>query len=159
MSALVFRAPGIPRPKGSKRMVRTKGGKTVMLEMSGYEKGWRSVVTAAAIEAMAGQFPLSGALFAEFVFEFQRPKKHYTSKGRLRDDAPVYHTGRPDASKLVRSVEDALNGVAIHDDSLLAHITATKLYTEGVPGVRIRIEPLAASTSSGLAAFAASARG
>ncbi len=135
-----FFTPGLARPKGSSRMIRTPHGHRVV-EGSKYEKPWRAVVTSKATEAMNGAPPLEGPVIVEMAFLFPRPKAHYTSKG-LRPNAPEYHTSKPDASKLVRSVEDAMNAIVFKDDSAIAVVLATKRYTEGTPGVRVRVAAL-----------------
>lgn len=70
------------------------------------------------------------ALSVEFVLP--RPKSHLTKSGRLTKSAPAY-PGKPDLSKLVRAVEDALTGVVWRDDSLVVEYrSVTKRYA--VPG-------------------------
>lgn len=139
---ITFFAPGIPRPKGSKRMVRLRNGRTVLIEDSKAEGPWRTSVSGAAHAAMhQGRERFEArplGLLLEFIFP--RPKSHFTSKG-LRPTAPRFHTGKPDCSKLVRSVEDALNGIVWDDDSRVAVLIASKVYaSEGEsPGVHVRV--------------------
>jgi len=61
------------------------------------------------------------------VFQFVRPKSHYTAKGALRDAAPR-HVGKPDIDKLCRAVLDALTGIAYADDSQVVALDASKVY-------------------------------
>lgn len=127
---LEFFAGGQARPKGSKRLVRTKGGRTLLLEDSAREKPWRAGVSNAALMAMRGsQRFLDTPLAVTMVFGFARPKAHYLRSG-LRSDAPTYHVGKPDGSKLARSVEDALNGIVWDDDSRIAQLVACKIYVD-----------------------------
>ena len=66
-------------------------------------------------------------------FYFKRPKAHYkTGKNSncLRDDAPEYHSSRPDIDNLVKLVGDALNGIFFIDDALISRVTAHKLYSD-----------------------------
>lgn len=127
---LEFFAAGHARPKGSKRMVRTTGGRTLLLEDSKREGPWRQSVTEMGRLAMRGRPRfLDEALKVVMVFGFARPKAHYLKHG-LRPDAPRWHIGKPDASKLARSVEDALNGIAWDDDSRIAHLVVVKRYVE-----------------------------
>lgn len=62
----------------------------------------------------------------------QRPKSHYrTARGHedeLKPDAPVVPTKAPDLDNLVKTVKDALNGVAWEDDSQVTTLIATKEY-------------------------------
>ncbi len=55
--------------------------------------------------------------------------------------APFYPTTKPDASKLVRALEDGLNGVLWRDDSQVAEIVAVKYYGEPARA-EVRIEKL-----------------
>ena len=150
---------GIPRPGGSKRafIARRKGGAFVtrpdgspvvnMTDMSGKAgKTWRSDCKAFAMSAMAGRPLFTGPLHLTVAFYMPRPQKHYrTGKhaGELRDDAPYYHTSKPDVTKLLRSLEDALTGVCWADDSTIAWQKAMKVYChDGVTGARVEIKAL-----------------
>lgn len=162
--------PGIPRPQGSK----TRNGNGSMREASKYVKAWRTDVAATALyrrmEMRIDQF--DGPLMLGVVFLFHRPRAvsgagaHWRTcegcKGRnwraramqcticdgsarrLRADAPVYMTGKPDKDKLVRAVGDALvvSGV-VRDDSLFVkdHDSGCKRYSNPgeQPGAWIRI--------------------
>ncbi|GAA0969989.1 hypothetical protein GCM10009555_018120 [Acrocarpospora macrocephala] len=149
---------GTPAPQGSKRHV----GNGVMVESSKKVKPWRQDVKAAALAAMEarstvlyggiGQVSLvrlTGAVALDITFTFTRPKSHYRT-GRnahlLRDAAPVRPIGYPDASKILRSTEDALTEAGVwEDDSRVVDVSVAKRYAlEGpdtlhVPGAVIRI--------------------
>lgn len=61
------------------------------------------------------------------IFYFRIPataknKKTHKSEGN-------YHFYKPDASNLVKFVEDAANGILFKDDCLIAHINAEKRYS------------------------------
>jgi len=74
-------------------------------------------------------------------FGFARPKSHYrTGKnaGILKDDAPSWHTQKPDADNLVKFVCDALNGIYWRDDSIVCCLTVIKYYTDA-PNTEITI--------------------
>jgi Holliday junction resolvase RusA-like endonuclease len=149
-SAMQFFVPGIPAPGGSKRAFAIKKGgvytgRTVVFDDAGKRnKDWRAVVAHAGRDAMAGREPLRGALSVVMHFALPRPKKHYHTGKRaaeLRDDAPHWHTGKPDALKLARSTEDALTGIAWADDAQTAVLTCSKYYSTN-PGCHIRISIL-----------------
>ena len=60
-----------------------------------------------------------------------RPKGHFRSgrnAGQLKDDAPEYPTSKPDATKILRAVEDALTGVLWRDDSQIVRHQISKDY-------------------------------
>lgn len=146
--ALTITVYGTPGPQGSKRSL----GNGVMVESSKKVKPWRQDVKYAAIAAtaqMTGWQLLHGPLAAEMVFTFARPKGHYrTGKFAhlLRDAAPTRPAFYPDLSKICRSTEDALTGVAWKDDALLVDLWLAKRYagdgdpdTLTAPGAVIRI--------------------
>jgi Holliday junction resolvase RusA-like endonuclease len=56
----------------------------------------------------------------------------------LRENAPRFHSNRPDALKLGRAVEDALTGILYADDSRIAVERLSKIYSQS-PGVSIAL--------------------
>ena len=77
-------------------------------------------------------------LEAELKAFFPIPKN--TSKKKISEmlKGMIYHTKRPDIDNLVKSVFDALNGLAYYDDSQICKLTVCKLYSE-LPRVEITI--------------------
>lgn len=149
MNPLQFFAIGHPAPGGSKSFmpVWRAGGQLVtriqnnrvwpvirVLDMGGEPNAkWKAAVQIQARGLMQGRAPFAGAVHAEFRFFMKRPQNHYRT-GKfchlLRDDAPKFHTVRPDALKLARSTEDACTGVLWVDDSANVKITSEKIYAE-----------------------------
>lgn len=117
--------------------------------------GWRSIVAWTAKMELRSLPPMDGPLAVDVVFWMPRPKHHYgkgKSAGRLKPNAPKYHTVKPDATKLWRSTEDALTGLAWRDDAAVADQRVRKLYGE-TPGAEIRIWKLDdAQAAEGMAA-------
>ena len=140
-----FFVPGIPRPGGSKRpfLIRNKAGFPVMknghpiivvTDASGKKgKDWRGDVRAAA-QAVYKDLPVEKTpVHIRVEFYFPRPKSHFrTGKnaGVLRDDAPRNHLQDPDATKLLRSIEDALSGILWKDDNIIVEQLVTKGWNE-----------------------------
>jgi len=126
---------GIPRPAGSKRPVRNPySGKIALVDSSGQAgKVWSAAIRLAAAAKVAR--PLSGPVWLRLTFFMPRPKAHYRKTG-LKPDAPLWHAKRPDLSKLIRAVEDALTGVVWRDDRQVTICLAVKRYGE-TPGVEI----------------------
>lgn len=116
---------GTPRPQGSKRHV----GNGVMVESSKHVKEWRAFARMKAVEAIRGlpriEKPNGVSLVVRFYFD--RPKKHFTSKG-LREDAPLVHVGKPDTDKLLRALFDSMTEVIFEDDSQICRVAVSKLY-------------------------------
>ena len=78
--------------------------------------------------------PLSGNLFLDIKFYFNRPKSHYRTgkyKDLLKQAAPkYYHSQKPDIDNLVKFVADAIQGQDrfILDDSMICSLKASKMW-------------------------------
>lgn len=133
-----FVVNGKPAPQGNHRVNRY--GHTY--DANKGLAAWRDAIRTETQRSMAGRDPIAGP--ASLVLEFRRarPKSHYRTgryADQLRDDAPVYHAGKPDGDKLVRAVFDGLvMGGAIVDDSLIVIHTCIKVYG-AVAGCEIEI--------------------
>jgi Holliday junction resolvase RusA-like endonuclease len=152
---ILIRVHGQPQAQGNKtgfatfRTVngqREYSGKVAMREGKTPEardrwKSWRGLVAEAAAEALPERFgePWIGPVLFVATFTMARPKSHYrTGKhaGELKPGPPLWHTTKPDRSKLERSVEDSLKDAGVYkDDSQLCVGVAFKVYTlpEGWP--------------------------
>ena len=137
--ALEFFVPGLPAPQGSKRafIVRPKHGqpRVALVEMAKDLKPWRAQVALTARQAMLAVNRLSWhkreALSVRLEFILPRPK---SLAKRV-----IYPTGRPDLSKLIRGVEDALTGIVWVDDAQVTALVAYKNYSVHTPGVRVEV--------------------
>lgn len=139
MNTLTFFIHGVPKPGGSKRgfAFRRSGGKlgVSMVDASGQAgKDWRGDVKAAALGEMKvpkAPFPnAGGALFLTVEFVMPRPKSHFRKDGTIKPGMPTFHTIKPDATKLIRSLEDALTGILWNDDSQIAKQLVSKVYAD-----------------------------
>ncbi len=164
-----FAVAGEPVPQGSKvgqivgRRVNFRGavavlGAKVLLteqaDMSTKTKGrdrlkkWRGRIETAAARAMqdlelGSPFTFDVVLSAEFVLP--RPPSHYKPNGDLTAKAKreQAHPGKPDLSKLVRAVEDAMSGIVYGDDAQVQRYGAVfKRYAErgGRGGVIVEVK-------------------
>jgi Holliday junction resolvase RusA-like endonuclease len=109
-------------------------------------KNWQSVVRNAAWDAMLEQHPgtevggrrehvFDGPIGLSVTFTLRRPRGHFGVRGVL-PSAPAYPIVRPDCTKLLRGVEDALTGVVWRDDAQVIEQAVTKTY--GTPeGVQV----------------------
>lgn len=119
-----FFVEGKPAPQGSKQgFALRKGGqltgKVAMIESSKALKPWRQTVACAARDAMKDKLPSARAIWMNSAFYFSRPKAHYgTGKNERvqKPSAPINHKQKPDRSKLLRAVEDAIEGIVFLDD-------------------------------------------
>lgn len=142
---IVFFVPGAPAPAGSKTAFCLKKdgrytGRAIVVDASGKKgKEWRSMVQEFAIVAMESHPPLTGALHLTVIFQMPRPQKHYRVAG-LKPDAPQYHITRPDCTKLLRAVEDAMTGIVYEDDGQIVEQHIKKQW--GTAGCTVWIEEL-----------------
>jgi Holliday junction resolvase RusA-like endonuclease len=130
-----FVVPGVPVPQGSKN---AWGG-----EDNPHTKSWRASIAARALESVVDG-PLLGPVHVDVSFVFPRPKAHYRTgrySDQLREDAPFWHSAKPDLDKLQRAIGDALNGIVIRDDSQIAFWVVSKYYGPS-PRALIQVEKL-----------------
>jgi Holliday junction resolvase RusA-like endonuclease len=139
MSEIRFFVHGIPAPGGSKQGFAIKKGgvytgRVAIVDAGGAKtKAWRQDVAAAAFQAMklADSAPLTGAVELELIFHMPRPKSHFRSDGvTLRPGSPLQHVTRPDCTKLARSTEDAMTGIAYVDDGQIVKQTHEKFFSD-----------------------------
>ena len=142
---VVFFVPGVPRPGGSKNAFKNKHtGKVMVVEAGKYTKEWRANVAHFGFNAILDhEAPLLDcALSLRVTFQFVRPQSHYGSgrnANKLKDSAPHFHTKRPDTTKLLRALEDALSGVIWVDDAQVVTQVARKVYADK-PGAHVIVE-------------------
>lgn len=160
---------GKPGKQGSKRLVPHKalmrkrgvlaflGGEewirvkdipryTMILDADKDNDSWRKHVRENFTELLGSVEPINEAVFVVATFYRKRPKDHYTPKGKLSKKGretpkPI---ARPDSFKMMRSVEDALTGLAWVDDSMITDHIIRKRWADDyeVPeGVHIMIWP------------------
>lgn len=147
--------PGDVKPAGSKRPLMA-GGRLRVVDSSGDKgKQWRSDIKLTALEALNGQAMTAGPIELDLVFVFPRPQGHLRTgrrAGELKENAPTHHIKRPDVTKLVRAVEDALTGVVWPDDSQVMATQAVKVYADpgAQPGARIKIYAARAYGDAGI---------
>ncbi len=78
--------------------------------------------------------PLSGNLFLDLKFYFNRPKSHYRTgkyKDLLKPSAPrYYHSQKPDIDNLIKLVADSIQGQDrfIIDDAMVCSVRASKMW-------------------------------
>jgi len=123
-----FFVRGVPAPGGSKRAFVIKGtNRASITEDCKRSKPWRDSVMTSAVEAMKGSPLFEGPLHLAITFVMPRPKGHFGSGKNAGK-----HSTKPDATKLIRSTEDALKGVVWRDDSQVAIQHAWKVYADSL---------------------------
>lgn len=119
---LLFFAPGVPAPQGSKNAYQ-RGNRVVQVEASKGLPAWRAAVMAAAMMLWRTEPPIVSAVTVEVEFVRPRPKKFGITAVVPR------LTATPDLDKMCRSVGDALvDAGALKDDALIDRWVASKRY-------------------------------
>lgn len=125
-----------------------RGGKASVFNPATAE-GWKSLI-AQAIKDEIPETPITGPLKFKVQFFFERPKKHFYIRKTgnvLREDAPLWHTAKPDMDNLIKAVKDCLTTLRVwQDDSQVCmYGTSTKEYIDSIqttPGALITITQL-----------------
>lgn len=126
-----FTVLGLPQPGGSKKAFAHRStGRVVTMDANPKARGWKDTIAATARPLMGSQEPFDGPLMLVVEFFRPRPKSHYGARGALKPWAPRYPTVKPDATKLLRPLEDALTGVVWKDDAQIVEQIARKRYGE-----------------------------
>jgi Holliday junction resolvase RusA-like endonuclease len=133
---LAFTVLGRAAPGGSKRAIpiRRKTGlvRAAVIDANPKSKPWQALVKAAARDRMPPDFELlTGPLALTVDFYFQRPAGHYGSgknAAKVLASAPRHPAVRPDLTKLVRSLEDAMSGLVWRDDSQIVRQALSKRF-------------------------------
>lgn len=140
-----FKVVGKPATAGSKRaFAHRHTGRIVVVDDCKGGKPWRKLVQAQANSKCSCM--LVGPLRLEVTFVMPRPLSHRKKDGSLAQGAPATHTVKPDATKMLRAIEDALTGICWIDDAQIVVQHVVKRYAEQneSPGALISIAPLGA---------------
>ena len=125
---LIFHADGVPVPQGS---VSTFGGRHVVAVTPAL-RTWREIVADAARESYGNHVPLDQPCTIQAIFYLPKP---------AHPKFPVPGT-KPDGDKLLRAIQDALEGIVVTNDSRFVSGTYYKQYAVGdmVPGVNVLVD-------------------
>ena len=106
-----------------------------------YTKPWMDTVRQAAMKAYPRGIIHTGPIGVFVGFCMVRPKSHFgTGKNAkiLKESAPEKPKSKPDLSKCLRAIEDALTGIVWKDDSQVVYSLAGKSYHKKA-GAKIQI--------------------
>lgn len=136
MKTIEFTVEGVPVPKGRARVTSRGGFARAYTPAKTVE--YENLVKAAGVVAMNGQEPLGTPLRVNLTAYMPIPKS--LSKKARADilDGITKHTKKPDCSNLLKSVEDALNGICYIDDSQIIRICINKVYSH-IPRMDVHI--------------------
>lgn len=135
-------------PKGQPRPRACLRGKHAGVYDPGTADGWKLQVSISA-KPFVPKAPLTGPLKVDLMLYFPRPKSHYRTgrhAGVLRDDAPKWHTSKPDRDNAEKAILDQLTVMRFwNDDSQACLGLISKQYeTDRGPGCEVSIWPLTA---------------
>jgi Holliday junction resolvase RusA-like endonuclease len=130
---------GLPQPKGSKRAVWSEAHQRPLIfdQNAPKMRTWERAIQWVVQNEWQG-LPLEGPVRLWLVFVFPLPKS------APKRHPPTYKETKPDASKLLRCVEDALTGIAYRDDAQIGSLIVEKRYGDEA-GVGIAVEGLEAA--------------
>lgn len=134
MTVLAFCVYGQPQPAGSKRAFQNKRGAVVIVDDAKGSRPWKQEVAETADQAVttygwdrATRSPVR----LDVTFVLPRPKGHHgtgRNAGLVKPGAPAWPSVKPDATKLLRAVEDAMTGIVYYDDAQVVQQSAHKRY-------------------------------
>lgn len=132
-------------PKGQPRAKAFhRGGFTKMYD-PGTADHWKALIMQEMkARGLLGCVRLGGPMRVDLTFFFPRPKKHFhTSKaraGQLRENAPYWHTSKPDRDNSDKAALDCLTTLDIWtDDCIVCDGRIQKRYANGSAGCRFKI--------------------
>lgn len=141
---ITFTAYGEPKAQPRPRAFARKMGDKFVARVfdAGTAEGWKSQIALAA-KPNRPPSPLSGPVRLSATFVFPRPKAHFIAnrpERGIRDNAPIWHTKKPDRDNLEKALLDALTqlGCFWHDDAQVCCGQICKEFGEQ-PGVRVQI--------------------
>jgi len=120
MDPVMIHIPGKPQPKQRARTVRRRGGvQTITPNATKKYESRIKFYSWGHIPHAAHQ--RKGPMRLDLIISMPRPK-------RLKNNAVEWHICTPDASNILKAVEDALNDVAYRDDSQVCMIRIAMVY-------------------------------
>lgn len=138
MSFMVtFKVDGVPVPKGRARYVRR--GNHISTYTPEKTRTYETLIKDAARQAMGVSEPLETPVSLYLYIKVPIPASATKKRLQAIADGSEKPTKKPDASNVLKSVEDGMNGVVYKDDSQIVNIHVTKVYSSE-PGVDICVK-------------------
>jgi len=134
---VTIKVDGVPVPKGRARYVRR--GNHISTYTPEKTRTYETLIKDSAIEAMGASEPLETPVSLYLYIRVPIPKSCTKKRLQAIADGSEKPIKKPDASNILKSVEDGMNGVVYHDDSQIINIHVTKVYSS-LPGVDICVK-------------------
>lgn len=142
---LSFTVLGVAAPQGSLVPMQSKTtGRMFVKQSCKRTMPWRQEVAHVAQRAVIererdSMWPACGPVELRVTFVLPRPAGHSGTRG-LRPSAPLHPSKKPDLSKLVRAIEDAMTGIVYDDDARIVRHRVQKEYVRPGEAPRAVIE-------------------
>ena len=134
---LTFKVDGVPVPKGRARYVRR--GNHISTYTPEKTRTYETLIKDAARQAMGVSEPLDTPVSLYLYIRVPIPTSATKKRLQAIADGSEKPTKKPDASNVLKSVEDGMNGVVYKDDSQIVNIHVTKVFSSE-PGVDICVK-------------------
>jgi len=126
-------------PVGKQRARYAKRGNFVQTYTPDKTRNYESLIKEAAIQAMGSNEILETPVNLYLYIRAPIPQSYSKKRSEACLNGSEKPIKKPDASNVLKSVEDAMNGVVYKDDSQIVNIHVTKVYSS-VPGVDICVK-------------------
>lgn len=126
-------------PVGKQRTRYVKRGNFVSTYTPEKTRTYETLIKEAAKEAMGSSEALETPVSLYLYIRVPIPASATKKRLQAISDGSEKPTKKPDASNILKSVEDGMNGVVYHDDSQIINIHVTKVYSS-LPGVDICVK-------------------
>ena len=134
---VTIKVDGVPVPKGRARYVRR--GNHISTYTPEKTRTYETLIKDAARQAMGVSEPLDTPVSLYLYIRVPIPASATKKRLQAIADGSEKPTKKPDASNVLKSVEDGMNGVVYKDDSQIVNIHVTKVFSSE-PGVDICVK-------------------
>jgi Holliday junction resolvase RusA-like endonuclease len=124
---VTFKVDG--NPVGKQRARYVKRGNFIQTYTPEKTRTYESLIKDAAIEAMGSSEPLETPVTLYLYIRVPMPKSYSKKRIEACLNGSEQPTKKPDASNILKSVEDGMNSVVYKDDSQIVNIHVTKVYS------------------------------
>jgi len=133
-----FHVPSIPIAQPRQRSAVIAGHVRTYTPTKHPVNGFKASVQSALASVHHGP-PLEGPLRLMACFVLPRPKNKIW---KTRDMPRLWHAKKPDVDNLLKSLKDAMTGLAWRDDSQVCYVSAVKVVADGdeQPHVEVEVE-------------------
>ena len=126
-------------PVGKQRARYARRGNFISTYTPEKTRTYETLIKDAAIEAMGSSEPLETPVSLYLYIRVPIPASATKKRLQAISDGTEKPIRKPDASNILKSVEDGMNSVIYKDDSQIVNIHVTKVYSS-VPGVDICVK-------------------